>query len=92
MYYKETQGVLICFDITDTDSFDAIQFWFNDVANNAPKDSVKVLVGLKLDLSGNRMVTIQQAKNLAHTYHMQYFEVSAKSGKGVDELFTSTVH
>ena len=56
IYYRDAQGVILGFDMTDSDSFDALPFWINDVRNCAPKDAIIVLVGLKLDLEPNRIV------------------------------------
>ena len=50
MYYNEVCGAFVCFDLTDEDSFQAVNFWLQDLAANAPKTIVKILVGLKLDL------------------------------------------
>ena len=50
MYYNEVCGVFVCFDLTDGDSFNSVNFWLNDLSSNAPKNVVKILCGLKLDL------------------------------------------
>ena len=50
MYYNEVCGAFVCFDLTEEDSFNAVNFWLQDLAANAPKNIVKILVGLKLDL------------------------------------------
>jgi len=50
IYYNEVCGAFVCFDLTEQDSFDAVNFWLQDLNANAPKNIVKILVGLKLDL------------------------------------------
>ena len=50
MFYNDVSGVFLCFDLTDADSFDAISYWLTDLAQHAPKDAIKCLCGLKLDL------------------------------------------
>ena len=40
----------MCFDLTEHDSFEAVNFWLQDLNANAPKNIVRILVGLKLDL------------------------------------------
>ena len=50
MFYNEVRGVLVCFDLTDSDSFDNLQYWLNDLEQFAAKDVVKMLCGLKIDL------------------------------------------
>ena len=50
MYYNDVCGVFVCFDLTDEDSFNSVNFWLSDLGANAPKNTVKLLCGLKLDL------------------------------------------
>lgn len=50
MYYKDVSGVLLCFDLTDEDSFKNINFWLSDINKHAPEKIVKILVGNKSDL------------------------------------------
>jgi GTPase SAR1 family protein len=50
MYYNDVQGVLVCFDLTDEESFSKLNFWLQDLQRHAPENIVKFLVGLKSDL------------------------------------------
>lgn len=50
MYYKDVSGVLLCFDLTDEESFKNINFWLSDLNKHAPAKIVKLLVGNKQDL------------------------------------------
>ena len=50
MYYKDINGVLLCFDLTDEESFKIINFWLTDLQRHAPEKIAKTLVGNKLDL------------------------------------------
>lgn len=50
MYYNDVCGAFVCFDLTDQESFNAVNFWLQDLNANAPKNTVKILCGLKLDL------------------------------------------
>ena len=56
IYYREAQAVLFCFDISDEESFAAVDFWKEDVNNYAPQGVVRILVGLKADLSEERQI------------------------------------
>lgn len=53
MYYKDVSGVLLCFDLTDEESFKNINFWLGDLNKHAPSKLVKILVGNKSDLCLN---------------------------------------
>lgn len=50
MYYKDVSGVLLCFDLTDEESFKNMSFWLGDLNKHAPAKLVKILVGNKSDL------------------------------------------
>jgi Ras-related protein Rab-1A len=49
---------------------------------------VKVLVGNKADLSGEREVSFDQGKEFADALGMQFIETSAKSALNVERTFT----
>ena len=53
MYYNDVQGVLVCFDLTDEESFTRLNFWLHDLQHHAPEKIVKILCGLKHDLVSN---------------------------------------
>ena len=54
------------------------------------KDSViQVVVGCKFDLSEQRKVSREKGEELAIRHQARYVEVSAKTGKGIDDLFQS---
>ena len=50
MYYNDVCGAFVCFDLSEEDTFNAVNFWLQDLNANAPKNIVKIMVGLKLDL------------------------------------------
>lgn len=52
------------------------------------KESVQMtLIGNKIDLSSQRKVKIEEAKQLAMAYNISYMETSAKTGQNVQEAF-----
>jgi Ras-related protein Rab-8A len=53
-------------------------------------DAVKVVVGNKIDLS-DREVSKKEGELEASKYSSRYFEVSAKHGKRLDELFNGVI-
>jgi len=83
--YRMVSGVLICYDITDNDSFAQVNTWRTEVITYAPKDVLITLVGLKADLEGKRQVEKGTGKNVADSWHVPFFEVSSKTNTNVDE-------
>jgi len=83
--YRLISGVLICYDITDAESFAQVNVWRNEVITYAPKDTLVSLVGLKSDLEVRRQIDKGTAKSTADSWHVPFFEVSAKTNTNVDE-------
>ena len=87
-YFQSTQGFLLVFDITDKESFQKLNdFWIGQLKMNAPEKAKSVLVGNKSDLAGQRQVSIEDAEEFAKDNNLKYYEVSAKEGTKVVELF-----
>ena len=62
-FYYDSHGDLIVYCIDDRSSFDKVNSWIIDLKNNAPEDSVIMIVGNKSDL--NYKVESEEAKNFA---------------------------
>ena len=98
-YYSKGDGFFLFFDVTDRNTFDDISGWIKDIrstrGNNSekdyekrPDDEVLILIGNKIDKS-NRVVTKEEANNLAKKYNVKYYEMSCKQGINVYEIFCS---
>jgi small GTP-binding protein len=86
-YYKEAQGILLVYDITNKESFENIDKWIEDIKNSAPSNCVIFLVGNKSDLADKRIITFQEGKNKAEEYGLLFNEVSAKNGDNILLIF-----
>ena len=86
-YFQSSHGLLVVYDITDRESFEKINFWMENIKNNAPENAKLILVGNKCDLANERKVTIEDGENKARNYNIKFFESSAKDGTNVNELF-----
>ena len=89
-YYRSTAAALVVFDLTVKSSFDSVQEWINECKANGNPEVILVLVGNKTDLATKRVVSREEAENFAKKSKMIYFETSAKSSEGVEELFIKT--
>ena len=56
-YYRSSAAALVVFDTTRKDSFRNVARWVEDIRNNGKKDVVLVLIGNKIDLVHERMVS-----------------------------------
>ena len=93
MYYKGASAAVIVYDITKAESFDTLIRWVDELKARAPPNIVIALAGNKCDLESERVITAQQAEEYIQKIEEGggerpiFFECSAKSGQGVQELF-----
>jgi len=87
IYYRDANGALLVYDITDQDSFQKVQNWVKELRKMLGKDIVLVIAGNKCDLERNRVVSIKDAEAFADSVGAKHFSTSAKLNKGVNELF-----
>ncbi|KAH0791155.1 small GTP-binding protein [Histomonas meleagridis] len=88
LYSRSASAGIIVFDITEPSSFESLNSWIREFKNNALENAPLYLVGNKIDLVDQRMVSNEEAKNFAIQNGLKYFEVSAKTGENVELLFT----
>ena len=90
IYFRNSIGALAVYDITNRDSFNNLQEWIRTFTEVAGSDVIICIVGNKCDLP-QRVVTMQEAeeflKSSANPQNYLFFETSAKTGLGVNELF-----
>jgi small GTP-binding protein len=87
IYYKDAHAALLVFSIIDEGGFQRMQQWRNELISSRGPDIKIIVVGNKLDLAKSRVVTQEAAERFAQTIGSPYFEVSAKTGQGIDLLF-----
>lgn len=56
-YYKGAQGVILVFDLCDRKSFQDIQNWIGEIERYSNREVVRLLVGNKCDMYGDRQVS-----------------------------------
>lgn len=86
-YYKGAHGIVVVFDLTERNSFEHVQNWFQEIKKNAGETVVKILVGNKVDLQESRAVQKSEGEALARSLGVLYVETSAKTGENVDSVF-----
>ena len=91
-YYKGAKGALIVYDVSQRNTFLKVEKFVNDIKENCDKRVYTILVGNKIDLEENRTVSTEEGKNLANKLKMGFYEVSAKDGTGINNLFQKIVN
>jgi small GTP-binding protein len=84
-YYRNSKGIMLVYDVTNESSFNDIELWLEQIKENCNSDDelVILLIGNKIDLVEQRVVTYERAVKLANRYNLLYFETSAKTGEKV---------
>ena len=89
-YFKETEGIILMYDITKRESFDNVEAWINSIkesiGSSHSSEYVIILMGNKLDLvdenSNNRKVTEYEAEDICNKFDMIWGgEISVKNIK-----------
>ena len=89
MYYRSANVAVLCFDLTNKRTFEALEQWSMEITEKAPTMLKIVLVGTKKDLTNDRQVSFESGKNFAESHgFLFYMETSAKMGDGIIQLFT----
>ncbi len=86
-YYRNAQGIMLVYDVTNKKSFEAIDNWMEQIHVHAGDSIDKILVGNKVDQETERKVSNEQGRLLAQKYKLPFIETSAKLGVNVDEAF-----
>ncbi|XP_063726043.1 ras-related protein Rab-21-like [Symsagittifera roscoffensis] len=87
MYYRESHGAVLVYDVTDMDSFDRVQLWVKELRKVLGKDVVLVIAGNKIDLEKEKCVSEDSALEYAETVSAAHHYTSAKLNKGIDQMF-----
>lgn len=90
-YYRNAAIIFVIYDSTQRNSFNAVQNWIKEIRNTCSIDALLVLVHNKSDLLSHSQVNSTEAKLLAQTEHMLFFETSSRTGINVEDCVTTSV-
>ena len=86
-YARDSRACLLVYDITNVESFAALNKWYDNLTNHLGDETVLMVVGNKEDLVSSEKVSIEEGLEYARKIRAGHFRVSARSGVGVEELF-----
>ena len=88
MFFKDVQAIIFVYDITNEDSFNqVIDYWHKVSVEHCPEEIMLIVVGNKSDLENKRVISKEMGKNYAKKIDALFFEVSARSGQGIEKVF-----
>lgn len=89
LYYRNANAALLVFDITVYNTFQDVKSWVLELQKNVQDSMVLALVGNKIDLEENRMVSREEASLYANSLGATYFETSTVKDCNIEAIFVS---
>eukprot|EP01084_Bolivina_argentea_P089622 161675_1 len=93
-YYRGAHGVIMVYDIGNTQTFENLTEWNFQTDRFASRNACRMIVGNKTDLkeryvnNGDEIVSNEYAQNFAKTLNIEgSIQTSAKNGDNVDKAF-----
>ena len=91
-YYKKGDGILLVFDITSQKSFDKIKdYYVANIREKCKKNIPIILLGNKTDLDDKRVVSQEEAIDLAVNEEFVYKETSCLKNENVADAFETII-
>ena len=87
-YFRKTDIGVLVYDTTDSETFDNVRSWEQDLLEHCPEAKI-IVVGNKVDLAddGKRAVPMRHARAWCEQQGHRHIECSAKSGINVNDIF-----
>ena len=86
-FFRNANVICLVFDVTNRESYNNLNFWINFAEMNAPLNVTIIVVGNKIDLDENRVISFEEGKRFNNSINgLAYLETSAKTGEGIDNL------
>ncbi|XP_057673441.1 RAB3D, member RAS oncogene family, b isoform X1 [Corythoichthys intestinalis] len=90
-YYRGAMGFLLMYDITNQESFNAVQDWATQIKTYSWDNAQVILIGNKCDLEDDRLIPTEDGQRLGEDLGFQFFEASAKDNINVKQVFERLV-
>jgi small GTP-binding protein len=87
-FYGGSNGVILVFDLTRSNTFKTLSSTYQDIKNSLTngEDIAGFIIGNKNDLE-NRQIKREDAEKLSKKLNFEYIETSALTGENVEESF-----
>jgi small GTP-binding protein len=90
-YYRDADGAVLTYDITDKDSFTRVRVWLRELEKVVGDNISVMVVGNKCDLERERKVAKREVDDWCAEHNCSHITVSAKLGIRVTEAFQKCV-
>ena len=78
-FFRNADGIMLVYDVTNSDTYDNLKFWLQSIKNNMSADMGEIpiiIIGNKIDCTEEREVNFQEAENFWKEQGFSYFETS----------------
>merc|ERR1711977_187099 len=86
-YYRGAHGIIVVYDVTDEETYTAVERWMTEIDRFAGPEVNKMIVGNKCDMVTKKKVEFAKAKEYADGLGIPFFETSAKDNQNVEQAF-----
>ena len=91
-FIKKADGVILIYDISDIESFEAVENWIKSIREIGKEKLPIILVGNKCDLSDDkRQVSLKEGQDKASEFNIPFYETSCKEGINIKEVFEKLI-
>lgn len=89
IYYRNSQGAILVYDVSSADSFEKIKMWIKELKKVVGEEIICVIVGNKVDLikEGKSQYDPEPHIEYAKSVGAMHFLTSAKLNENIDDLF-----
>ena len=91
-YYEKADGIILMYDITNSESFDNIIKWTRDIRKTANDNLIIYLIGNKVDLIDDRKINIDKGRKVAIEQRMKFIEISCKWNLNISDIVYCLVY
>ena len=90
-YYKGAHGIVLIYDITNNQTFEKLDFWYNIVKESCD-DALLAIIGNKKDLYEEEQINEEDAIKKAESFNATFGLTSAlEEDTGFDEIITKVI-
>ena len=87
-FYRNTSLAIMVYAINEKNSFENVEMWLRELRTLANPDVKVFLIGNKIDLEKDRVITTEQGENFYKVNKLNLFmEASAKTGINAQNIF-----
>ncbi|KAJ3428557.1 ras-related protein rab-5c [Anaeramoeba flamelloides] len=90
LYYRNSNIAILVYDIKNISSLEKVKFWIKEIKNHVRVMPLIVIVSNKMDEYNKELDfdTLVKAQEIANKIGAEFVQTSAKTGEGVNDLFT----